>query len=267
MGGKGGGTAPAGGQEIVAVPPLPAPEVAAPLPLPPLTEPEMLADEPVIAALPPVGAAEQRHGPPQDASVSMADNPYLELPNRRTSNKLQFARAWSPQEEEVWRSGLTHQFAWQQHKTVQDVISLKLAGSDAILWETLNNPRLWTRMQALMGLVQFGMNVDSNTVWRALGKERPSLVANYFKRFTGKNDAVERFVMRYALRTVGPRARLHIVKALVVGRDELSHLYLVAATLDQDHRVSRWAEAELQRQNLPLDIVEKYRRQVTSSPF
>ena len=269
-GSKEAGAPPAGGQEIVAA--LPPPVIAAPAPAPLLAEPEMQIDAPLIDAplidnLPPVEANEYSNGQLQDSDSYMLDNPYLELPNHVPSTKLQFARAWSLQEEEVWRSGLTHQFAWQQHKTVQDVIDLRLAGSDTILWEALNNPRLWTRMQALIGLVKFGMNVDRNTVLRALGEERPSLVANYFKRFTVKNNAGERFVMRHALRTVGPRARLHIVKALVVGRDELSDLYLVAATLDKDRPVSRWAEAELKRQNMPLDTVEKYRGQVTSSSF
>ena len=260
---------PAGGQEVVAPPPhvsTPAPEIVAPAPPP--TEPEeLLADEPVIADLPPADDVEQSSEPPQDLPSHLGDNPYLELPNRTPSNKLQFARAWSIQEEEVWRSGLTHQFVWQQHKTVQDVITLRLAGSDAILWEALNNPRLWTRMKALIGLTKFGMNVDGNAVLQALGEERPSLVANYFKRFTVKNSAAERFVMRYALRTVGPRARRHIIKALVVGGDELSELYLVAATLDKDRHVSRWAEAELRRQNLPPGKVEEYRAQITSSSF
>ena len=263
---------PAGGEEVVAPPsvsapaPVPAPEVV--VPAPPLTEPEeLLADEPVITDLPSVDDVEQSSEPPQDLPRHLGDNPYLELPNRMPNNNLQFARAWSIQEEEVWRSGLTHQFVWQQHKTVQDVITLKLAGSDAILWEALNNPRLWTRMKALIGLAKFGMKVDGNTVLQALGEEHPSLVANYFKRFTVKNGAAERFVMRYALRTVGPRARRHIIKALVVGRDELSEIYLVAATLDKDRRVRRWAEAELRRQNLPLGKVEEYLQQITSSSF
>ena len=139
----------------------------------------------------------------QAVPSSIADNPYLELPNRFSDNRKPPGRIWSPQEEEVWRSGIIHQFAWQQYKTVQDVITLRLAGSEAILWEALNNPRLWTRMLAVVGLVRFGANVDSQTVLRALGEERPSLVANYFKRFTVKSDSSQRFVMRYAVRTVG----------------------------------------------------------------
>lgn len=257
---------PAGAQEVVVAPPEPAPEPEVVVPAPPLTEvEELLADEPLSAELPPAAEIEPSSEQLQDSPISLGDNPYLELPNSTPSDKLQFARVWSVQEEEVWRSGLTHQFAWQQHKTVQDVISLRLAGSDAILWEALNNPRLWTRMKALIGLAKFGLKVNSDTVLQALGEERPSLVANYFKRFTVKNSAAERFVMRHALRTVGPRARRHIIKALVVGRDEWSDLYLVAATFDKNRRVSSWAKAELKRQNLPPGKIEEYRAQITSS--
>lgn len=270
--GTDGGTVappPAGGQEVVAVPPsIPVPEVAAP-PVE-VAEPaplEVQVDPPIIDEPPPAYGNEQSGEQAQSLSKLTTESSYLELPNTLASKKLQFARAWSMQEEEVWRSGLTHQFAWQQYKAVQDVITMKLAGSDAILWEALNNPRLWTRMKALTGLVKFGANVDSDTVLRALGEERPSLIANYFKRFTIRNDAAQRFIMRYALRMVGPRARLHIIRALVVGADELSDLYLVAATRDLDRRVSRWAEAKLKSKNLPPDVLEKYRNQVGTSSF
>ncbi len=267
---QGAAIPPPGGQEVVAVPPTPevapAPETA----VPPAPEADIQADiQADVSSIDelPADAAERSVERPRDSPSYLASNPYLELPNPAPRDKIQFARAWSVQEEEVWRSGLTHQFVWQQYKTVQDVVSLRLAGSDAILWEALNNPRLWIRMKAVVGLVKLGMNVGDNAVLQALGEERPSLLANYFKRFTVKNDAAERFVMRYALHTVGPRARRHIIQALVVGRDELSGLYLVAATLDKDRRVSGWAQAELQRRSLPPGEVEEYRSQVTSSSF
>ena len=266
-------TPPAGGQEVVVAPPVPEeplpepPATTAEIPPPPLLSPPE-DDIPLeIEDVPVIIDADEGAPAAQDSSSSIADNPYLELPNRFTDNRSPPGRIWSPQEEEVWRSGIIHQFAWQQYKTVQDVITLQLAGSEAILWEALNNPRLWTRMQAVIGLVRFGANVDSQTVLRALGEERPSLIANYFKRFTVKSDSSQRFVMRYAVRVVGQRARLQIVKSLAAGREELNKLYLVAATIDRDRRVSRWAEAELQRQQLSPTEIERYRQQITSSSF
>ena len=272
-------TPPAGGQEVVAAPPAPAAEPPIPAEPPAPEPPAPAAEVPPLAEgdsqdmplgvedIPAIVDAEEGVATDQDVPSSIADNPYLELPNRFTDNRRPPGRIWSPQEEEVWRSGIVHQFAWQQYKTVQDVITLRLAGSEAILWEALNNPRLWTRMKAVVGLVRFGANVDSQTVLRALGEERPSLVANYFKRFTVRSDSSQRFVMRYAVRTVGPRARLQIIRTLAAGREEVNKLYLVAATIDHDPRVSRWAEAELQRQQLPPQDIERYRKQVTSSAF
>ena len=254
-------TPPAGGQEVVVAPPEPEapppPEPEAPPPPEPVA---VLEEPPLNNEPPPVNVDRPGIVPTQDSFMS--DNPYVDLPNRMLVDKPQFSRAWSPQEEEVWRSGLTHQFAWQHYKTVQDVIVLRLAGSDAILWEALNSPRLWVRMKAVIGLAQFGMNVDSDTALRALGDERPSLVANYFKRFTISSTPSERFIMRYALRTVGPHARRHIIKALAVRRDELSDIYLVAGTIDKDYRVKRRAEVELQRINLPPELLEKHRNQI-----
>ena len=259
----GGSPPPAGGQEVVAAPPLPpvpapapAPAVVA-APAPAALLPE--ADAPAVTDFPPAGDADLDIKELPVLLSGRTENPYLELPNRLPDGKVKFARAWSLQEEEVWRSGIAHQFAWQQYKTVQDVITMRLAGSDAILWEALNNPRLWTRMRALAGLIRFGLNVDSDMVLRALGEARPSLVANYFKRFMIKSTPSQRFAMRYALRTVAARARLHIVKALVVGGDETSNLYLAAATLDPDSRVSEWAKATLERKYLPANEIENYR--------
>ncbi len=244
---------PAGGQEIVVAPPVataPAPPVPVPPPVSatdPVAADSPESEMPAISDFPPEGEVEQKVKLPSIAS----DNPYLYLPNPRPESEVQFGRAWSQQEEEVWRSGITHQFAWQQYKTVQDITSMRLAGSDAILWEALNNPRLWTRMKAVTGLVMFGTKVDVDAVIRALGDASPSLVANYFKRFTVRSKPSERFVMRYALHTVAPRARLHIIEALVAGNDETSDLYLRAASLDADHRVSRWAKMTLDNKGLP----------------
>lgn len=196
-----------------------------------------------------------------------ADNPYLGLPNRLSGDIAPLARKWSPQEEAVWHRGITHSFPYQHYKTVQDVVKSRLAGSDVVLWDALNDDKLWVRMWAVCGLAEFGIEIDGASVNKAIGTARPELVRNFFKRFIGKNTAGQRYVMRYALPVVGPQTRLVIYRALLNQRDDLSDLYLVAASLDPDRRLSRWANRTLQRLYIPRTEIDNYRQQITSSTF
>ena len=195
------------------------------------------------------------------------NNPYLGLPNRLVGDIAPLSRKWSPQEEAVWHRGITHTFPYQHYKTVLDVVRARLAGSDVVLWDALDDDKLWVRMWAVCGLADFGIELDGSSVTKAIGSVRAELVSNFFKRFIGKNTAGQRYVMRYALPVVTPRTRLVIYQALLGERDELNDLYLVAASLDPNRKVSRWAKNTMRRLYIPQSELDNYRQQIVSSTF
>ena len=196
-----------------------------------------------------------------------AGNPYLGLPNRLIGDIAPLARKWSPQEEAVWHRGITHSFPYQHYKTVRDVVRTRLAGSDVVLWDALDDDKLWVRMWAVCGLADFGIEIDGPSVTKAIGSARSDLIRNFFKRFIGKSTAGQRYVMRYALPVVAPSTRLVIYRALLSQRDDLNDLYLVAASLDPNRRLSRWAKNTLRRLYISQTEIDNYQRQITSSTF
>lgn len=195
------------------------------------------------------------------------ENPYIGLPNRFIGDVPLLGRTWSPQEESVWHEGISHEFTWQHLKTVKDVISERLTGSDAILWEALEDDKFWTRMWAVIGLADFGIEINNNTVLKALRDERPSLITNFFKRFRNKSTPGQRYIMRYAVRNVNPNTRRVIFEALLNANDDLSAIYLVAATLDQDTKVKNWANRNIGRLLLSPEQIDIYKEKITSSSF
>ena len=148
---------------------------------------------------------------------------------------------------------------------MKDVVSERLTGSDAILWDALEDDKFWTRMWAVIGLADFGVEIDNDAVLKALRDERPSLVTNFFKRFKDKSTPGQRYVMRYAIRNVDPRARRVICEALLNAGDDMSAVYLVAATLDQDVRVKNWANQNIGRLLLSPEQISLHKEQITGS--
>lgn len=231
------------------------------------SEPEIIDDQPDmpadIADDLDEGITQQDLG----AIVYSADNPYLGLPNRLVGEIAPLARKWSPQEEAVWHRGITHSFPYQHYKTVRDVVRARLAGSDVVLWGALDDDKLWVRMWAVCGLADFGIELEGSSVIKAIGSAHTDLTRNFFKRFISKSTAGQRYVMRYALPIVAPQTRLVIYQALLSQRDDLSDLYLVAASLDPDRMMSRWAKNALRRLYISQNEIDNYRRQITSSTF
>ena len=157
-------------------------------------------------------------------------------------------RIWTAQEEEAWRRGIASQFRWQRFKTVREVKEKRHLQSRVILWDALKDSGFWIRMQALMGLAEFGVKIESHNIRSAIANVRSSLISNFFKRFYDKNSEGERYVLRYALRVVGPRARYHIIKTLWRSGKEIEDhgLYIIAALEDSDPRVRILASSFVQ---------------------
>ncbi|MCB9229975.1 MAG: hypothetical protein H6618_10240, partial [Deltaproteobacteria bacterium] len=127
--------------------------------------------------------------------------PYLylsEINRKEPPESMPVAPVWSASQEQLWRQGIAHKFPWQRYKTVMEVRAERPEQSQVILYDALNDPQFWTRMRAVIALAESGIPVPSKTVKQAIGSEEKSLVARFFKRFSLKNSAGERYILRMA---------------------------------------------------------------------
>lgn len=175
----------------------------------------------------------------------VSGNPYWTLPNKLLGAKTQLRRTWTAEEEETWRAGLAHKFSYQRWKTVMDVKERRFKGSDAILWDALQDEKFWTRMQAAVGLAEFNVEVSLQSLESVMAKARSELVRDFFERFVKKPSAGSAYVMRQVVRLLDERGRHMALRGIDRSKDELRDLYLIAATQDPAPRIRRWADEAL----------------------
>lgn len=174
-------------------------------------------------------------------------NPYWELPNRIIGLQTPPGRVWSSDEEGAFRSGLNHMFTYQQHKAVMDVRKLKLSGSDAILWEALQNKKFWTRIWAAIGLAEFNNEVSLETLEGVVEKARSELIATFLERLQHNPNPGQVFIARQLVKILDERGRLSALKVIYRSNDKLRDVYLAAATVDPGRKVQRWIRYALGR--------------------
>jgi len=194
---------------------------------------------------------------PTDVGLPDLSNPYWLLPNEMME-KTAMNGTWGQSQKETWLRGLNHQYTWQRLKTIQDIRRSRMQGSEVALYEALNQKKFWARMEAAFALAEFGFALDLETVEKALGDTRPSLVKNYFKRFIKKSTEGEMFVLRQAIRVVEAPARLHILMAAARNRNQLNELYLAAAEHDPSPTVQTWLKPYLATYPLSQDTRDKF---------
>ncbi len=214
---------------------------------------ELLAEAKVLVGLEeapldePVAPLKPRKKPKKVAAVMVKTgrepvpgNPYWTLPNKLLGAETELNRTWTTEEEETWRAGLAHKYSYQRWKTVMEVRERKLQGSDAVLWDALQDKKFWTRMYAAVGIAEFNVEISLQSLEGAMAKARSELVADFFERFVRKADAGQLFVMRQAIRLLDEKGRIVVLQGIANSKDPLRDLYLTAATLDPGKRVKRW---------------------------
>jgi hypothetical protein len=167
-------------------------------------------------------------------------NPYWNLPNYLEGALNPMGRAWSSQEEDIATAGITNRFQWQRYRTVTATAKERLAGSETILREALEQPKLWTRMRAAAGLADFGIEISFADSEKAIGNAENSLLFRYLKRFEARSTQGERYLLRQIIRLVDEPARLAIIRALAKHPGTLRDLYLVAAQFDPGRSIKEW---------------------------
>jgi hypothetical protein len=185
------------------------------------------------------------------SAAQVTGNPYWTLPNQIVGIKPRLGRMWNALEEEAWRAGLLHRYPYQRYKTVQDVRKRRLRGSDAVLWDAMQDKKFWTRMFAAVGLAEMNIEVSIQTLEGAMAGGRSELVADFFERFTRRPNAGQVFVMRQVVRVLDEKGRFMVLRGINRANDGLRDLYLVAATQDPSRKIQRWAERELDRRRMP----------------
>lgn len=180
-----------------------------------------------------------------DGRKMVAGNPYWHLPNAIVGSQPPLERLWTAEEEETWRAGLAHRYSYQRWKTVQDVRQMRLKGSEAILWDALQDKKFWTRGYAAIGLAEIDVPVSLQTLDAALQNARSELIADFFERFTKRCNPGQCYVLRQVIRLLDAKGRLVALQGISRSKDALRDLYLTAATLDPDKRVKKWIKSYL----------------------
>lgn len=210
---------------------------------------------------PAVASAEEKNQPAEGSPA----NPYWLLPNKFEGPPRPVERPWTVAEEELLRSGLNNKFFYQHVKAIQDVRTGRLAGSEAILWDATKERKLWIRMNAIIGLAEFGQAVGIDVVEQAIGHARHDTVNRYFKRFVrGNLSEGERYILRSALRLLDPTGRKIILAALRQNPSELNALYLVASSFDPNRKIQRLAREAIADLGLPPAKLKAFKAQVVN---
>jgi hypothetical protein len=168
-------------------------------------------------------------------------NPYWNLPNHLEFPPNPMSRVWTAQEEEAFNARILHRFQWQRYRAVRDVATERLSGSETVLWEALEQPKLWTRMRAAAALADFGFELSFASAEKALGNAENSLVSRFLQRFTERSTLGDRYLLRQIIRLVDERGRLAILKALAKYPGDLRDLYMVAAQFDPGPSIKEWS--------------------------
>ncbi len=224
-------------------------------------------DDATEASAPPIATAvtqapetvtevsEKAATPAPEASVS----PYDNLPNSIDLPPAEGA-ILSSEQDDRWRRGLEHSFSYQRFKAVQDARQSKTKGSEAILNDALAQPKFWTRMEGLLGLAELGQEIGAEDFRRAIGDARPSLVANYVRRFNSRSDEAGFHVLRGAMHAAPSEAKLVILNKLAQHRGPINDLYLIAGTQDPIAEVKALADSVLQKQAASEELMARFQR-------
>ena len=214
--------------------------------------------------------AKEKEGYPSP-QLSDLRNPYWALPNNLAIERENQKEMLSVQEHK-WRIGLSHRYPARAYMAVQDMRQQKRSGSEYLYFEALNHRKFWTRMEALRGLVELGLDVDLETVEKSIGKVRRSLIRNYIKRLARNPSQADQYVMRQLVRIVDAPTRLVILKSLSSVRDSTNELYLVAAVRDPSVQIQTWLRGLIQINPLSSgaqlayrNLLDRYRKGVLSS--
>ena len=194
-------------------------------------------------------------------NAKMVENPYWFLPIQPVK-AAPLGGELSSDEAERWEAGLGHEFMYQRYKAVKEIRKSHAKGSDNLLFEALEDPKLWTRMEALLALVELGATVDGSLTEKALHEKRSSLVKNYFKRFYDAPPPSAVFIMKQAIRVVKAPARLVILQNLLHSHDADASLYLAAAGYDPNPKVRDWVLSSPRNYNVTDGVMRRYQNLV-----
>ena len=189
-------------------------------------------------------------------------NPYFFVEN--TLNMGNFKKDMlflPPTLEHEWRQDLQHRYFNKRLNAIREIRRLRMKGSEILLFESLDQPKLWLRMEALIGLAEFGVKYGINTAQRAVS-EAIIFTKKLLQKVPRKLIYSERYTLTQLLKISQAPVRVQILANLLQNRDVESHLFVQAARFDQDPLVKNWFQKNVGQSSLLPGSLDGYRKAV-----
>ncbi|MDD9951221.1 MAG: hypothetical protein OXT67_06600, partial [Zetaproteobacteria bacterium] len=223
-----------------------------------LTEPtaQLTTPEELIEAVD-LSIQENKLSPAEAASSIWSKVPkieaYQQIENPLPPSQGETELSWSANQEQNWRTRISHIYPYQRFATVQEVITAQYTESTVILWEALEDEGFWIRMYALMGLAEFGIKTSMQDLQTALKGVSKGRVYRFIKRFEVDSTSGQRHILRKLIGYVSPRMRISILNAIALGEEDIAinkNFLEAAVRHDPSTNVRRRAKQLLSRAHL-----------------
>ena len=191
----------------------------------------------------------------KDSSKASNVSIWSKIENEMDDSDKQAGPPLTGDQEATFKAALTHEFTYQRYKAVIDLAALNAKGSENLLRDALESPKLWTRMRALMALANVGDEITTEDIQKGLGTAHSELRARFFKRFERSPcDGGCYYIARASLPHLDDLGREAALRVIARGRDTLRDRFMVAATFDVSERVRDSARTWLDGHAVGADV-------------
>jgi hypothetical protein len=184
----------------------------------------------------------------QSLLTNGANSIWSRLGNQLIDQQEELGPPLTSDQEATFSAALAHEFTYQRYKAVLDLAALKAEGSESLLRDALDSPKLWTRMRALMALAELGDEITIEDIKKGLGDAHSELRARFFQRFERSPcTAGCYFIARASLPHLDAQGREAVIRVIALEDDRIRDKFMAAATFDPSKRVrtaaQKWVDA------------------------
>jgi hypothetical protein len=145
-------------------------------------------------------------------------------------------RSLTQDELHSFREKLESDVTYQRYLAAYELGKLHASGGEDLLHQLIQDPKLWTRMRAVIALADLGEEISEEEFKTAVGQERTDLYIGFFKRFEKSEPCSEGcyFVARQAMRYLPARARASVLNLISIEQSSIGKRFVDAAKQDSE---------------------------------